>query len=175
MATTDDHIADSEAWLNSATDNGTPPEQAIVYASAAQTHALLAQIATARELGDMQRQLIDTLAPPTGPAPVDAARDEYSNAVNLELRRSIAANVLEAMDVDQYLIDAVRNATPPEPAHILPTPTLAENKSFEEGFDNACDEIIRDLLKLRTEAITAPEQNQLDKAIAAVEHQKAWA
>lgn len=46
-------------------------------------------------------------------APVDEARDEYADAMNLELRQSIAARVLEAMDVDQYLIDAVRNAKPP--------------------------------------------------------------
>lgn len=46
-------------------------------------------------------------------APVDEVRDEYADAMNLELRQSIAARVLEAMDVDQYLIDAVRNAKPP--------------------------------------------------------------
>jgi hypothetical protein len=44
---------------------------------------------------------------------------EYEEQVNRELRQSIAAQVLEAMDVDQYLIDAVRAATPdvqePEP------------------------------------------------------------
>jgi len=48
--------------------------------------------------------------------PVVQARDEYAEQMNLELRRSIAAQVLEAMDVDQYLIDAVRNATPPADA-----------------------------------------------------------
>jgi hypothetical protein len=56
--------------------------------------------------------------------PVTQARDEYAEQMNLELRRSIAARVLEAMDVDQYLIDAVRAATPPE-AQIQP-PVPAE-------------------------------------------------
>jgi len=51
--------------------------------------------------------------------PVVQARDEYAEQMNLELRQSIAAQVLEAMDVDQYLIDAVRAATPPE-AQIKP-------------------------------------------------------
>ncbi len=56
-------------------------------------------------------------------APVDEARDEYSDAMNLELRQSIAARVLEAMDVDQYLIDAVRNAKPPVEQPAVEEPT----------------------------------------------------
>jgi hypothetical protein len=44
--------------------------------------------------------------------PVAAEPDAYSDAMNLELRRSIAAQVLEAMDVDEYLITAVREARP---------------------------------------------------------------
>lgn len=45
---------------------------------------------------------------------------------------------------------------------------------FTEGFDAACNEILKDLNRLRAELITAPEQSALDKAIAAVEHQRSW-
>lgn len=57
-------------------------------------------------------------------APVDEARDEYADQMNLELRQSIAARVLEAMDVDQYLIDAVRNAKPPAEELSTEEPTV---------------------------------------------------
>lgn len=63
--------------------------------------------------------------------PVDAARDEYAEEMNLELRRSIAARVLEAMDVDQYLIDAVRDARPDGVAADL----AADEVAHEEFFD----------------------------------------
>lgn len=137
---------------------------------------------------------------------------------NREHRRKVAVSVLEAIDVDQYLIDAVRNASPEpgpllntasigcfavipedlaslaggvvpewlkfdadaaigaltEPAHLLPTPTPAENKVFEEGFDAACDELTGTLNRLLDQAITGERKDAYEKAIAAVAHQKAW-
>jgi hypothetical protein len=93
-----------------------------------------------------------------------------AEAYNLVHRRNVAVNVLEAIDVDQYLIDAVRDARPAD-ADV----TTAENKWFVEGFDVACNEIIRDLTRLLDEAITGERKDAYEKAIAAVEHQKEWA
>jgi len=64
-------------------------------------HALLEFASAVRELGGQQ------------PGPSAAALAEWeSDLLNMEARRDIAAAVLGAMDVDQYLIDAVVNARP---------------------------------------------------------------
>lgn len=145
--------------------------------------------------------------------------DTYEEAANIEVRRDVATAVLEAMDVDQYLIDAVRDARPHTEAAVPNLPTYwygqfalttedlgvlaggvvpewlkydadaalgqatpapdtdltkEQSKIWEEGFDAACKEIIRDLQRIRTEAITAPEHCVLNKGIAAAERQMAW-
>lgn len=89
-----------------------------------------------------------------------------SDLLNLQYRRETAVAVLEAMDVDQYLIDAVANASA--------TPGEPDNASFTEGFDAACNEILKALRKLRADAIAGEHQDAYDESIAAVERELAW-
>lgn len=49
-----------------------------------------------------------------------------------------------------------------------------DNALFTEGFDVACNEIIKDLTRLRDEAITGERKDAYAKAIAAVAHQREW-
>jgi len=77
--TGDEHYKASEDWLTAATENDLPYERAVVYANVAQTHALLAQIATARELGAIQQAGIDAFK---------AADVETSKAGQLFCRRT---------------------------------------------------------------------------------------
>lgn len=49
-----------------------------------------------------------------------------------------------------------------------------DNSLFTEGFDVACNEIIKDLTRLRDEAITGERKDAYAKAIAAVAHQREW-
>lgn len=49
----------------------------------------------------------------------------------------------------------------------------AHAASFTEGFDAACNEILKALRKLRVNAITGERQDAYDKAIAAVERELA--
>jgi hypothetical protein len=63
-------------------------------------------------------------------APVDEARARYEAEQNTELRRIIAANVLEAMDVDKYLIDAVREARPDTQSDVPVEKVTAQHADF---------------------------------------------
>lgn len=47
----------------------------------------------------------------------------------------------------------------------------ADTDAFTDGFDAACNLILKDLARLHAEAITGPEKNMLDKAAKAVKHQ----
>lgn len=48
----------------------------------------------------------------------------------------------------------------------------ADNAAFTEGFDAACNEILKELQAIRRDAITAERQDGLDRAIGTVERQR---
>lgn len=71
-------------------------------------------------------------------------------------RREIAAAVLAAMDVDQYLIDAVTNATPDG------------GNAYNRGADDMAAKVRRELSAQAAQVITGPEKRCYADALAAV-------
>lgn len=72
----------------------------------------------------------------------------------------------------KYDADAALGQTSTEPATSEDL-TPEQSRIWEEGFDEACKEIIRDLQRIHAKAITAPEHCVLNKGIAAAKRQMA--
>lgn len=129
--TGDEHYKQSEVMLVLAQMDDLPYQKAVVAANVAQTHALLAQIASARELGVIQQAGIDAFRQSQQTGPSDGAA--------LPVRRD------------------------GEPLAAAPSPT------WQQGFDDCALHLRKQLIQLRSSAITAERQDAYDKAIEAVE------
>lgn len=74
VVTGDEHYKQSEVMLVVAQMDDLPYEKAVIAANVAQTHALLAQIASARELGVIQQAGIDAFREATAAAAATSQR-----------------------------------------------------------------------------------------------------
>lgn len=113
--TGEEHYKQSEIMLIAARIDDLPYEKAIIAANVAQTHALLAQIATARELGVIQQAGIDAFVAAGSPSDFDRANMADESA------RLDEANALEdarpahhdhvSLAVVLRILDGVRTAS----------------------------------------------------------------
>lgn len=93
-----------------------------------------------------------------GPQPL---AEWESDLLNFQYRRDTAAAVLMAMDVDQYLIDAVVNATP--------NPDKASEVAYNNGVSDTVSALVARLQEKRAAASTADLRLAYGAAIRTVE------
>lgn len=87
-----------------------------------------------------------------GQLPVSAPADEHMEAANLQHRREVAVNVLEAIDVDQYLIEAVRDARPAEPVKVLNSPAVGRFQVTVEDLESLAGGVVPEWLRYDADA-----------------------